>query len=112
MFRDPHFGPVVMFGLGGVFTEAISDVTFRIAPLTEGDAGEMLDQIKSKALLGAFRGEKAVARDLLIRALTGLSRIALEHPEIKEIDINPLIITSEGDPVAVDALVIKDDTIS
>lgn len=111
MFRDPHFGPVVMFGLGGVFTEALSDVTFRIAPLTEGDAGEMLDQIKSKALLGAFRGEKAVARDLLIRSLTGLSRIALEQPDIAEIDINPLLITSEGDPVAVDALVIKSDII-
>ncbi|MBW1892787.1 MAG: acetate--CoA ligase family protein [Deltaproteobacteria bacterium] len=111
MFRDQHFGPVIMFGLGGVFTEALLDVTFRVAPLTEGDAGEMLDQINSKALLGDFRGEKTVARNLMIQTLTGLSQIAVECPDISEIDINPLLITPEGKPIAVDALVIKDDII-
>jgi len=109
MFRDPHFGPVIMFGLGGIFTEALSDVTFRIAPLTEGDADEMLNEIRSKALLDDFRGEKAVDRGPLVRTLTALSRIALEHPDIREIDINPLLITSDGSPVAVDALIIKGD---
>jgi len=111
MFRDQHFGPVIMFGLGGVFTEALSDVVFRIAPLTEGDAGEMLDQINSKALLGDFRGEKMVERDLIIQTLTGLSHIAVECPDVAEIDINPLTITPEGKPIAVDALVVKDDIV-
>ena len=98
MFRDPYFGPVIMFGLGGVFTEALSDVIFRIAPLTEGDAEEMINEIRSKALLEDFRGERAVDRRPLVRTLTALSRIALEHTDIREIDINPLLITSEGPP--------------
>ncbi len=106
LFRDEQFGPVVLFGLGGVFTEALSDVTFRLAPLTETDAGEMLDEIKAKPLLENFRGEKAVDRDQLIRTLMGISRIGVEHPEISEIDINPLLITPDGKVCAVDALVV------
>ncbi|HPQ45157.1 MAG TPA: acetate--CoA ligase family protein [Syntrophales bacterium] len=106
LFRDDQFGPVIMFGVGGVFTEALSDVTFRIAPLTESDAAEMLDEIKAKSLLGDFRGEKAANRDELIRALMGLSRLGMEIPEIAEIDINPLLITSDGSVVAVDALIV------
>ena len=105
MFRDPHFGPVIMFGIGGIFTEAFSDVSFRIAPVTENDAEEMLDEIRAKALLNEFRGEKAVNRKQIIEALTGLSRLALEQPQIAEIDINPLIV-SGGNPVAVDASII------
>ena len=96
LFQDQQFGPVIMFGTGGVFTEAFSDVTLRLAPLTESDANEMLDEIQGRALLGKFRGEAAVERDKLIHSLLGLSRIGETHPEIAEIDINPLLVTSEG----------------
>ena len=106
LFRDSQFGPVVMFGIGGVFTEAFADVSFRLAPLTEDDAAEMLNEIHGKALLGDFRGEKAVHQDALINTLTGLSNIAERHPQISEIDINPLLITPQGRVVAVDALVV------
>jgi len=106
LFRDEQFGPVIMFGIGGVFTEALSDVTFRVAPLTETDAAEMFDEIRAKSLLGEFRGEKAADRDKLTETLMGLSRIGMEIPEISEIDINPLVVTSGGDVVAVDALVV------
>ena len=112
MFRDEQFGPVVMFGLGGIFTEALSDVTFRIAPLTEADAAEMLEDIRAKALLDAFRGEQAAIREQLIRTLTGLSRMAEDSPDIAEIDINPLILTAKGDICAVDALVVPGKTLS
>ncbi|MBW1759366.1 MAG: acetate--CoA ligase family protein, partial [Deltaproteobacteria bacterium] len=108
-FRDELFGPVVMFGLGGVFTEALSDITFRLAPLSETDASEMLDDIQSKSLIGKFRGESEVDRDQLIQTLTGLSRIGTTQPEIKEIDINPLLVTSNGKVYAVDALIITGD---
>lgn len=107
LFRDEQYGPVVMFGLGGIFTEALSDVSFRLAPLSRSDAADMIDQIRSAALLGAFRGEAAVDREAVIDTLTGISRVAIEHPDVLEIDINPLLITPEGKPVAVDALVIK-----
>lgn len=106
-FRDKLFGPVVMFGLGGVFTEALSDVSFRLAPLEKADAVEMLNEINSKALLGSFRGESEADMDQLIQVITGLSRIGIERPEITEIDINPLLITPEGKVCAVDALVVK-----
>jgi acyl-CoA synthetase (NDP forming) len=105
LFQDDQFGPVVMFGIGGVFTEAFSDVSFRLAPLTQSDAAEMLEEIRGKALLGDFRGEKAVDRDALVQILLGLSRIGSQHPEISEIDLNPLLVTPRGQVQAVDALV-------
>jgi acyl-CoA synthetase (NDP forming) len=110
LFRDEQFGPVVMFGLGGVFTEAFSDVSFRTVPINEADAYEMFEEIRSKSLLGDFRGEKAVKRKVLAETLTNLSRMATENPEIAEIDINPIIITRDGTPCAVDALIIKDES--
>jgi len=106
LFRDPQFGPVVMLGLGGIFTEALSDVTFRVAPLTPEDAQEMIDEIRSKRILGKFRGESAVDRNPIVQTLMGLSQIALAHPQISEIDINPLLISSDGNAHAVDALII------
>jgi acyl-CoA synthetase (NDP forming) len=109
LFRDPQFGPVVMFGIGGVFTEAFSDVSFRLAPLTNSDAEDMLAEIKAGKLLGDFRGEQAVDRGELIGTLTGLSRIGEEHPEVSEIDINPLLATSEGRVLAVDSLVLTEN---
>jgi acyl-CoA synthetase (NDP forming) len=109
LFQDDQFGPVVMFGTGGVFAEALSDVTFRIAPLTKTDANQMLDEIKAHSLLGNFRGENAADLELLIDTLLGLSRIGLEHPDVSEIDINPLIISPDGSVCAVDALVVIDN---
>jgi len=106
LFQDDQFGPMIMFGVGGVFTEAFADVSFRLAPLTQSDAAEMLEEIRGKALLGDFRGEKAVDRDALIQTLLGLSRIGAEHPEISEIDLNPLLVTAQGRVQAVDALVL------
>lgn len=103
--RDPQFGPCVMFGLGGIFTEAMKDVSFRVAPLTEDDAREMIGEIRAAKLLDAFRGEKAVDREILVRALVGIGNLGIKHEEIAEIDINPLIVKN-GKPVAVDALVI------
>ena len=103
--RDPQFGPCVMFGIGGIFTEALKDVSFRVAPLTEEDAQEMIYEIKASRLLDAFRGESAVDEKVLVKALVGIGELGMRYDEIAEIDINPLIIT-EGKPVAVDALVI------
>lgn len=109
MFRDPQYGPVIMFGIGGIFTEALHDVSFRLAPLTDWDMDEMVNEISARAMLGNFRGEKAVKTDQIKSVLSGLSMIAIDSPEIKEIDINPLIATAEGELVAVDALIIKGD---
>ncbi len=106
LFRDHQFGPVVMFGIGGILTEALSDVSFRLAPLTEKDANEMLNEIRAQKLLGKFRGEAAADRGRLIRTLMGLSKIGIDFPEIAEIDINPLLITPDGAVCAVDALVV------
>ncbi|MBN2283832.1 MAG: acetate--CoA ligase family protein [Deltaproteobacteria bacterium] len=109
LFRDRQFGPVVMFGLGGVFTEALSDVAFRVAPLMEADALDMLREIRAQALLGDFRGEAAARRDELVRTIMGLSRLGSEMDDIAEIDINPLILSHDGSVLAVDALVVLGD---
>lgn len=109
LMTDDQFGPVVMLGLGGVFTEALDDVTFRVAPVNDAQAEWMLEELKSAKLLGPFRGEAAADRKKIVEALTGLSRLGLEYPEIKEIDINPLLITPDGAPVAVDALIVLGD---
>ncbi len=106
IFRDEQFGPVVMFGLGGIFTEAFSDVSFRLAPLSQGDAEDMIHEISARKLLGTFRGEDALNPSLLIHTLTALSRIAEEHPDVAEIDINPIIADPSGNICAADALVI------
>jgi len=103
--RDPQFGPCVMFGLGGIFTEALKDVSFRVAPLTEIDAEEMIEEIRTRKLLDEFRGSPAVDRGELAKALIGIGRLGLEYGDIAEIDINPLIIHG-AKPVAVDALVV------
>ncbi|MBU2548078.1 MAG: acetate--CoA ligase family protein [Proteobacteria bacterium] len=106
MFRDDQFGPVVMFGLGGVFTEVLEDTALRLAPLEDREAGQMLDEIRAADLLGPFRGESPADRQALVRTLTGLARVALEHPRVAEIDVNPLVVTPEGRVLAVDALVV------
>jgi succinyl-CoA synthetase beta subunit len=103
--RDPQFGPCVMFGLGGIYTEILRDVSFRVAPLTEFDAMQMMDEIKARKILDEFRGKPAVDKSVLAKALIAVGQIGLDHNEVKELDINPLIISGDK-PVAVDALVI------
>jgi acyl-CoA synthetase (NDP forming) len=110
LFRDDQFGATVMFGLGGIFTEAIGDVVFRLAPLDEKEARRMIDDLHAQKLLGAFRGELAPDKDALVKTLVGLSRIGMEMPDISEIDINPLLVTPEGRVTAVDALIVLGNT--
>ncbi len=111
-FRDKDFGPVVLFGLGGIYTEALKDVSFKVAPLEDIDAKECIREIHSYKILQDFRGERAADERQLRQILLALSRLAEEHPEIKEVDINPILITPEGGVVAVDALVVLDFNVS
>lgn len=106
LIRDPQFGPCVMFGLGGIFTEILKDTSFRVAPITEDDASQMMDDIRARAILGPVRGMLPADRETLGKALVGLGRIGMEQEAVAEIDVNPLIIGADGAPVAVDALVI------
>jgi acyl-CoA synthetase (NDP forming) len=105
LIRDPQFGPCVMFGLGGIFTEALGDVSFRVAPLTDRDAREMPAEIRGAGILRGIRGMAPVQTDQLSRCLRQLGQIGLDHPAVREIDINPLIVRN-GMPVAVDALMV------
>lgn len=105
MMRFPGFGPCVMLGLGGVFAEALRDITFRAAPLSEAEAEEMLQDIRAKAIFGEFRGMPALDTAELVKMLVAIGQLALLHPEIAEMDINPVIINGSL-PIAVDALVV------
>jgi acyl-CoA synthetase (NDP forming) len=106
LFQDPQFGPVVMFGLGGVFTEALDDVVFRIAPFDEKQAGKMIDELKASKLLGLFRGEQPADRRQIVAVLVGLSRLGTALADVTEVDINPLLVGPDGRVTAVDALVV------
>ena len=105
LVRDPQFGPVVLFGLGGVFTEALADVTLRVAPLSRTDAEAMLTEVRCHRLLSAFRGDDAVDRRQMVDVLMALSEIGCRYPQVSEIDINPILVTPDGRPWAVDAVV-------
>ena len=105
MIRDPQFGPCVMFGLGGIFTEVLDDLSFRIAPLREHDALAMLDGIRGSAILGSVRGAAPADRSGLSRTLIAVGRIGLENDQIEAIDVNPLLLQENGIPVAVDAAI-------
>jgi len=96
-----------MFGLGGIFTEILKDIAFRVAPLEKLDALEMMKEIRGHNILTAVRGLEAVDKDALADILITIGRIGLENKQIKEIDINPIII-SDTRPIVVDALVILD----
>jgi acyl-CoA synthetase (NDP forming) len=107
LVRDPQLGPCVMLGLGGILTEALGDVVFASAPLREAEARALPERLTARRLLGPFRGEPAVDRDVLDRVLVGLGRLAVERPDVASVDLNPLIVR-DGVPVAVDALVVLD----
>ena len=105
MTRDAAFGPVVAFGLGGVMTEVLGDIALAILPVGERDVEELFGLVRSKQLLGAFRGQPAVDHRRLVDVVLAVARIAEDHPRIAEIDVNPLVIAGDR-PVAADALVV------
>ncbi|WP_456326479.1 acetate--CoA ligase family protein [Palaeococcus sp. (in: euryarchaeotes)] len=102
MIRDPQFGPAIMFGLGGIFVEILKDVSFRVAPISKQEALDMIKEIKAYPILAGARGEKPTNIEALAEIITKVGELALELPEVKELDINP-IFAYEDDAVAVDA---------
>jgi len=104
MTRDPQFGPMLMFGLGGIFVEVMRDVTFHLAPITRDEALQMLRGTRSYKLLEGVRGQKSVDLDSLAASIQKLSQLATDFPEVQELDINPLIVGTVGtDPLVADA---------
>jgi acetyltransferase len=97
---DPQYGKIMLFGLGGVFVEVLKDVSFRSLPLSRADAEEMLEEIKGKAVLDGVRGGGAADREALIALMLKISAIVLAHPEIVEVDINPVILGASGTTIA------------
>jgi len=102
--QDPQFGMTVLFGVGGVLAEAVADAVVRVVPLEREDAEDMLDDLGTQALLGPFRGEPPADRTALADVVLALSAAASAEPQIRSVDLNPLILV-DGRPVAVDALV-------
>jgi acetyl coenzyme A synthetase (ADP forming)-like protein len=96
MSRDPQFGPLVTFGLGGILVEALKDVTFRVAPFGRKDAEEMLDEIRAHTLLEGVRGRPPVDREALVAVLLRVGQMVTDFPEIVEMDINPLMVYEHG----------------
>jgi len=104
MHRDPHFGAMLMFGMGGVMVEVLKDVAFHLAPITADEAREMLVRTKTFQLLAGFRGQEGVDLDALSEAIQRISQLVTEFPQIQEMDINPYVVGPTGvTPVAVDA---------
>jgi acyl-CoA synthetase (NDP forming) len=94
--QDPAFGPVVLFGLGGIFAEALRDTTLRIAQLDRKEAIEMIHEIRASPVLAGARGRPAIDENALVELLLSISRLAIEHPEIAELDLNPVRLYSRG----------------
>ena len=108
LIRDPQFGPCVMCGFGGLFTEILADRVFAVAPINRVEALALIKRLKTQKLLDGFRGFATVDRDALADILVRLGELGFAYPQIKEIDLNPLIV-SEGKPIAVDATIIMDE---
>jgi len=94
--RDPVFGPLVMFGLGGVYVEALADVSFRLAPLSRQDAEEMIGEVRAAKLLEGLRGAPPADRAALVEAIVRIGQLAADCPEIEELDVNPLMVLPAG----------------
>jgi acyl-CoA synthetase (NDP forming) len=104
MNRDPNFGPLMMFGMGGTMVEVLKDVSFYLAPLTAEEAKQMLINTRTYKMLKGVRGEKGVDIDAIAEGLQRLSQLVTEFPQIQEMDINPYVVGQEGTtPIAVDA---------
>jgi len=105
MSKDPQFGPVIMFGLGGVWVEILKDVSFRIVPLERRDAREMIQEIKGRPLLEGYRGQEPADIANLEELIMNVSSFVEQHPEVKELDLNPIFAYKDG-AVAVDARIV------
>jgi acyl-CoA synthetase (NDP forming) len=104
---DPSFGPLIMFGLGGVFVEALGDVVFRVHPVSDVDAAEMVRQVKGYKLLEGMRGEESIDFDAVQEAIQRLSQLVGDFPMISELDINPFVAFERGrPPLALDARIV------
>jgi acetyl-CoA synthetase (ADP-forming) len=94
--KDPQFGPAIMFGLGGVFVEVLKDVTFRVAPIDEDDACEMINGVKAYPLLKGYRNTPPADIEAITKILLNTSRLVTDHMQIKELDLNPVIVYQKG----------------
>ncbi|RLI16598.1 acetyl-CoA synthetase [Candidatus Bathyarchaeota archaeon] len=94
--KDPQFGPALMFGLGGIFVEVLKDVTFRIAPLTRDEAEEMVKEVRAYPLLKGYRNTPPADIEAIVNILLNTSRLVMEHQEIKELDLNPIMVYEKG----------------
>jgi acetate---CoA ligase (ADP-forming) subunit beta len=94
--KDAQFGPTLMFGFGGIFVELMKDVSFRIAPITEDEAREMISEVKAYPILQGYRGQPPADIDTIVKILLDTSRLVMKHQEIKELDLNPVIVYEKG----------------
>ncbi|MEJ2130046.1 MAG: acetate--CoA ligase family protein [Gammaproteobacteria bacterium] len=105
MTTDPQFGPVLMFGLGGVLVEVLKDVSFRVVPLEERDAEQMIDEIKGRAILDGVRGQPPADKAALKSAILKVSEFVERNPVVRELDLNPMLVYPDG-AIAVDARIV------
>lgn len=108
LHREPQFGPCVMLGIGGIMTEILNDTAFRVAPFDLNEARDMAAELRGGKIFAPFRGESAVDMESLSRCLTALGDLGISRKEIREIDINPMMVRPDGRLVAVDALIVLD----
>jgi acetyl-CoA synthetase (ADP-forming) len=94
--KDPQFGPALMFGLGGIFVEVLKDVTFRVAPINEDEAREMITEVRAYPLLKGYRNMPPADIEAIIKILLNTSRLVMEHEAIKEVDLNPIMVYEKG----------------
>ena len=107
--RDPQFGPLLMFGMGGIYVEVLGDVSFRVIPISRADAVEMIQETKAYRLLRGLRGERPADVEAVISCLLRVSGLVADFPQIVELDINPLSVGGAGcGAVAVDARMLLD----
>lgn len=105
--KDPTFGHVLAFGIGGIYTELLKDVSFRVCPITSKDADEMFNELKLKKLLEGYRNTKPINKDFLKKILIKVSNIPIKYPEIAEMDINPFVINDKSGKVVDARMLIK-----
>jgi acetyl-CoA synthetase (ADP-forming) len=103
--KDPQFGPALMFGFGGIFVEILKDVAFRIAPITRSEAKEMITEVKAYPILRGYRGQPPSDVDAIVEILLNTSKLVMAYPEIKELDLNPIMVYEKG-AITVDARII------
>jgi acetyl-CoA synthetase (ADP-forming) len=94
--KDPQFGPAMMFGLGGIFVEVLKDVTFRVAPITEEEAREMITEVKAYPLLKGYRNLPPADTNAIVKILLNASKLVMEYQQIKELDLNPIMVYEKG----------------